>query len=42
MRAPLSRERVVEAAFTVLDRQGLDGMSMRQVAAELGVTVSAL
>jgi AcrR family transcriptional regulator len=42
VRAPLSRERVVEAAFTVLDRQGLDGLSMRQVAAELGVTVSAL
>jgi AcrR family transcriptional regulator len=41
-RAPLSRERVVDAAFTVLDRQGLDGLSMRQVAAELGVTVSAL
>jgi AcrR family transcriptional regulator len=38
----LSRERIVEAAFVVLDRQGLDGMSMRQVAAELGVTVSAL
>src|SRR4051812_22209739 len=41
-RTPLSRERVVDAAFTVLDRQGLDGLSMRQVAAELGVTVSAL
>ncbi|MFC0598824.1 TetR/AcrR family transcriptional regulator [Streptomyces palmae] len=41
-RAPLSRERVVEAAFVVLDRQGLDGLSMRQVAAELGVAVSAL
>ncbi|OIK05253.1 TetR/AcrR family transcriptional regulator C-terminal domain-containing protein [Streptomyces monashensis] len=41
-RAPLSRERVVEAAFTVLDRQGFDGLSMRQVAAELGVAVSAL
>ncbi|MGW2726969.1 TetR/AcrR family transcriptional regulator [Streptomyces sp. NPDC001494] len=41
-RTPLSRDRVVEAAFTVLDRQGLDGLSMRQVAAELGVTVSAL
>ncbi|MEU6814529.1 TetR/AcrR family transcriptional regulator [Streptomyces sp. NPDC046860] len=41
-RAPLSRERIVEAAFEVLDRQGLDGLSMRQVAAELGVTVSAL
>ncbi|BDH06329.1 TetR/AcrR family transcriptional regulator [Streptomyces seoulensis] len=41
-RTPLSRERIVEAAFDVLDRQGLDGLSMRQVAAELGVTVSAL
>ncbi|MBV2357330.1 TetR/AcrR family transcriptional regulator [Streptomyces sp. J2-1] len=41
-RAPLSRERVVEAAFTVLDRQGLDGLSMRQVATELEVAVSAL
>ncbi|MER6984155.1 TetR/AcrR family transcriptional regulator, partial [Streptomyces carpinensis] len=42
VRTPLSRRRIVEAAFTVLDRQGLDGLSMRQVAAELGVTVSAL
>ncbi|MEU8695251.1 TetR/AcrR family transcriptional regulator [Streptomyces sp. NPDC048665] len=41
-RAPLSRERIVEAALTVLDRHGLDGLSMRQVAAELGVAVSAL
>ncbi|MEU7426153.1 TetR/AcrR family transcriptional regulator [Streptomyces sp. NPDC040750] len=41
-RAPLSRERVVEAAFAVLDREGLDGLSMRRVAAELGVAVSAL
>ncbi|KUN06320.1 TetR family transcriptional regulator [Streptomyces yokosukanensis] len=41
-RTPLSRERVVEAAFAVLDRQGLEGLSMRQVAAELGVAVSAL
>lgn len=41
-RLPLSRDRVVDAAFTVLDRAGLDGLSMRQVAAELGVSVSAL
>ncbi|MGW1916821.1 TetR/AcrR family transcriptional regulator [Streptomyces sp. NPDC002076] len=42
VRMPLSRKRVAEAALTVLDRHGLDGLSMRQVAAELGVAVSAL
>ncbi|MFE8949449.1 TetR/AcrR family transcriptional regulator [Streptomyces sp. NPDC007856] len=42
VRTPLSRERVAEAALTVLDRHGLDGLSMRQVAGELGVAVSAL
>jgi AcrR family transcriptional regulator len=41
-REPLSRERIVEAAFVVLDRSGLDKLSMRQVAAELEVAVSAL
>ncbi|MFJ6212702.1 TetR/AcrR family transcriptional regulator [Streptomyces sp. NPDC092296] len=41
-RVPLTRERIVDAAYTVLDREGLDGMSMRQVAAQLGVAVSAL
>lgn len=30
------------AAFVVLDREGYDGLSMRQVATELGVAVSAL
>ncbi|WP_055590581.1 TetR/AcrR family transcriptional regulator [Streptacidiphilus griseoplanus] len=41
-RVPLTRDRIVDAAFTVLDREGLDGLSMRQVAAELTVAVSAL
>ncbi|MFC0550146.1 TetR/AcrR family transcriptional regulator [Planotetraspora thailandica] len=41
-RIPLTRERIVDAAFVVLDREGLDKLSMRQVAAELGVAVSAL
>ncbi|MEV5412653.1 TetR/AcrR family transcriptional regulator [Thermopolyspora sp. NPDC052614] len=41
-RVPLSRDRIVEAAFTVLDREGYAGLSMRRVAAELGVAVSAL
>ncbi|MEW9534070.1 TetR/AcrR family transcriptional regulator [Microbispora sp. NPDC049125] len=41
-RVPLTRERIIDAAFAVLDREGYDKMSMRQVAAELGVAVSAL
>ena len=41
-RVPLTRERIVDAAFVVLDRDGLDKLSMRQVAAELGFAVSAL
>ncbi|WP_424535924.1 TetR/AcrR family transcriptional regulator [Sphaerisporangium viridialbum] len=42
VRVPLTRERIIDAAFAVLDREGYDRMSMRQVAAELGVAVSAL
>ncbi|MEV4091964.1 TetR/AcrR family transcriptional regulator [Streptosporangium saharense] len=41
-RIPLTRDRIVEAAYTVLDRVGYEKLSMRQVAAELGVAVSAL
>ncbi|GAA3114564.1 TetR/AcrR family transcriptional regulator [Streptosporangium carneum] len=41
-RVPLTRDRIVEAAFAVLDRVGYEKLSMRQVAAELGVAVSAL
>ncbi|MEZ0074300.1 TetR/AcrR family transcriptional regulator [Planotetraspora sp. GP83] len=41
-RVPLTRERIVDAAFVVLDRDGYERLSMRQVAAELGVVVSAL
>ncbi|WP_036331319.1 TetR/AcrR family transcriptional regulator [Microbispora sp. ATCC PTA-5024] len=41
-RIPLTQERIVDAAFVVLDRDGYDGLSMRQVAAELKVAVSAL
>ncbi|MGI5492186.1 TetR/AcrR family transcriptional regulator [Microtetraspora malaysiensis] len=42
VRVPLTRERIVDAAFVVLDQEGLDGLSMRRVASELSVTVSAL
>lgn len=41
-RIPLTRERIVDAAYVVLDREGYDRLSMRRVAAELGVAVSAL
>ncbi|GAA3822205.1 TetR/AcrR family transcriptional regulator C-terminal domain-containing protein [Amycolatopsis tucumanensis] len=35
--APLSRERIVEAAIRLADADGLDAVSLRKVAAELGV-----
>ncbi|GII87322.1 transcriptional regulator [Sphaerisporangium siamense] len=41
-RVPLTRQRIIDAAFVVLDREGYDRLSMRQVAGELGVAVSAL
>ncbi|MBG0832325.1 TetR/AcrR family transcriptional regulator [Planomonospora sp. ID67723] len=41
-RIPLTPERIVDAAYTVLDREGYEKLSMRQVATELGVAVSAL
>jgi AcrR family transcriptional regulator len=41
-RTPLSREAIVDAALRVLDREGLDGVSMRRVAEELGTTAGAL
>ncbi|GAA3839985.1 TetR family transcriptional regulator ActII [Sphaerisporangium flaviroseum] len=42
VRVPLTRERIIDAAYTVLDREGYERLSMRQVAGELGVAVSAL
>lgn len=33
---PLSRERIVQAAFLVIEREGLPGFSMRKLAADLG------
>jgi AcrR family transcriptional regulator len=41
-RAPLNREAIVEAALRVVDREGLEGTSMRRVAEELGTAPSAL
>src|ERR687886_234417 len=41
-KAPLSREAVVRAGLTVLRRAGLDGVTMRAVAAELDTGPASL
>ncbi len=41
-RLPLTRDAIVAAALRVLDRAGLDGLSMRRVAAELRTGVASL
>jgi AcrR family transcriptional regulator len=39
---PLSRDRILDVAVRVADRDGLDATSLRKVAAELGVHVTSL
>lgn len=41
-RVGLTRERIVDAAYAVLDEQGLSGLSMRRVAQDLDVRPGAL
>ena len=41
-REHLTRERILVAALTVVDRDGLDGLTMRRLGAELGVEAMAL
>lgn len=41
-RVPLDRETIVTAALDVLDREGLDALTMRHVAEELGTGAGAL
>jgi AcrR family transcriptional regulator len=41
-RAPLNRERVLSAAVELADREGVEGLSMRRLSAELGVVPMAL
>ncbi|WP_405999623.1 TetR/AcrR family transcriptional regulator C-terminal domain-containing protein [Streptomyces sp. NBC_00829] len=41
-RAPLSRERIVEAALKIIDEGGVDALSMRRIAATLGVQAMSL
>jgi len=38
---PLDRERIVEAAMTIIDQDGLDALSMRRLGAALGVNPMA-
>jgi len=41
-RGPLSRDRVLRAAVELADREGIDGLTMRTLARELGVVPMAL
>jgi AcrR family transcriptional regulator len=41
-REPLSRERILRAAVTLADRDGIEGISMRRLGTELGVVPMAL
>ena len=41
-RPALSRDRVVDAALAIVDRDGLDGLTMRRLAGELGVEAMSL
>ena len=42
IRAPLTRERVLQAAIAVADERGVEGLSMRKLATELGVEAMSL
>ena len=41
-RTPLTKERVLDAAIELADRDGIDGLSMRRLGQELGVEAMAL
>ncbi|WP_351228037.1 TetR/AcrR family transcriptional regulator C-terminal domain-containing protein [Streptomyces sp. NPDC002133] len=41
-REPLTRERIVGAALVIIDEEGVDGLSMRRIAARLGVQAMSL
>ncbi len=41
-RAPLTREAIIDAALRVLDRDGMEGLSMRRVGEELGTGAASL
>jgi AcrR family transcriptional regulator len=41
-REPLTRESIIDAALQVLDREGMEGLSMRKVGEELGTGAASL
>ena len=41
-RTPITRDAIIEAALVVLDKVGMDGLSMRRVAEELGTGAASL
>jgi len=41
-RVPLTRERIIDAALHIMDTEGLDAVSMRRVAREVGVEAMSL
>lgn len=41
-RTPLTRDRILQTALNIVDEQGLDGLSMRKLAAELDVEAMSL
>lgn len=41
-RPPLTRERIIDTAIVLIEREGDDGVSMRRIAAELGVAPMSL
>lgn len=41
-KVPLTRERIVEAALSVVDAEGLDALSMRRIGQELGTGAASL
>lgn len=42
MRKPLGREQIVDAAFQLLDQSGIEGVSLRKVACQLGIRAPSL
>lgn len=42
VRPPITRERIIDAALELVDRDGLDRLSMRRLATELGIEAMSL